>query len=281
MLMVSLAAIWTISLSSLLSSGIFPTYSADNIDKNIDAKSKYSYQEAAFVNRKTNNFLQFRYAIELRASTTTEWLVLVNGQPIFVVKDLANAVLASTKLSSIMNAPDFDPDGIYPLEQVENYVGKYKDEVLFTIPKLGNVNPSLNLTQWINNLRIAAGVEPLTLVEAQKQMHQLLNTNNQIDGLASWYGPYFQGRQTASGELFEQQDFTAAHPSLPFDTYLKVTNLQNGKSVVVRINDRGPYVGNRNLDLSHAAAIAIKSDEVGVVPITATILVPSKVASLR
>ncbi|MFN5766194.1 MAG: septal ring lytic transglycosylase RlpA family protein, partial [Pseudanabaena sp.] len=113
----------------------------------------------------------------------------------------------------------------------------------------------------------------LTLVEAQKQIHRLAPTDEQIDGIASWYGPYFQGRQTASGEQFEQQDFTAAHPSLPFDTYLKVTNQQNGKSVVVRINDRGPYFGNRNLDLSHAAAIALNSDEVGVVPITATILV--------
>ena len=99
-------------------------------------------------------------------------------------------------------------------------------------------------------------------------------TNEKINGLASWYGPYFQGRQTASGEQFEQQDFTAAHPSLPFDTYLKVTNEKNGRSVVVRINDRGPYIGNRNLDLSHAAAIALNSDEVGVVPVTATVLVP-------
>jgi rare lipoprotein A len=107
-------------------------------------------------------------------------------------------------------------------------------------------------------------------------MHQLTATDQKIDGIASWYGPYFQGRQTASGELFEQDDFTAAHPSLPFDTYLKVTNQKNGQSVVVRINDRGPYFGNRNLDLSHAAAIALNSDEVGVVPITATVLVSSR-----
>jgi rare lipoprotein A len=107
-------------------------------------------------------------------------------------------------------------------------------------------------------------------------MHRLIDTDEQIRGIASWYGPYFQGRQTASGEIFEQDDFTAAHPSLPFDTYLNVTNQRNGKSVVVRINDRGPYFGDRNLDLSHAAAIALNSDEVGVVPITATILVSSQ-----
>ena len=116
----------------------------------------------------------------------------------------------------------------------------------------------------------------MTLAEAQKQMHQLIDTGEQIKGIASWYGPYFQGRQTASGEQFEQEDFTAAHPSLPFDTYLNVTNQRNGKSVIVRINDRGPYFGDRNLDLSHAAAIALNSDEVGVVPITAAVLVSSQ-----
>jgi rare lipoprotein A len=72
--------------------------------------------------------------------------------------------------------------------------------------------------------------------------------------------------------MFRQADFTAAHPSLPFDTYLKVTNLNNGNSVVVRINDRGPYVDERMLDLSHAAAIQIASDQTGVVPIKATIM---------
>ncbi len=274
MLIDTFAALWTISLSSLLSSSSSPIFSTENIDKNIDSSPKYSYQESSFSDNKSPSFLRPRYAIDLRATSAIDWLILVNHQPTFVVKNLTDAAIVGAKLTSIMNAPDFDPESLYPIAQDDVYIGKYKDEILFTIPKVGISNPSLNLTQWINNLRVAAGVEPLTLVESQKKMHQLSATGDQMDGLASWYGPYFQGRQTASGEQFEQQDFTAAHPSLPFNTYLKVTNLQNGESVVVRINDRGPYIGNRNLDLSHAAAIAIKSDKAGVVPIVATILAP-------
>jgi len=73
------------------------------------------------------------------------------------------------------------------------------------------------------------------------------------EGVASWYGPKFHGRKTASGEIFDTHDFTAAHKTLPFGTYVKVTNLQNNLSTVVRINDRGPYVKGRIIDLSHAA----------------------------
>jgi rare lipoprotein A (peptidoglycan hydrolase) len=73
-------------------------------------------------------------------------------------------------------------------------------------------------------------------------------------GEASWYGPGFQGQETSSGETFNQKEMTAAHPSLPMGTKAKVTNLENGKKVEVRINDRGPYAGNRAIDLSSAAA---------------------------
>lgn len=75
-----------------------------------------------------------------------------------------------------------------------------------------------------------------------------------LEGKASWYGSRFHGRKTASGEAFDQHDLTAAHRSLPFGTRVKVTNLKNGKSVVVRINDRGPYAKGRLIDLSQAAA---------------------------
>src|SRR5271163_1582482 len=73
-------------------------------------------------------------------------------------------------------------------------------------------------------------------------------------GTASWYGEQFQGKQTASGEPFDMSDFTAAHPSLPLGTFVRVTNLRNGKAVVVRINDRGPVVDGRIIDLSYNAA---------------------------
>ena len=71
---------------------------------------------------------------------------------------------------------------------------------------------------------------------------------------SSWYGPGFHGRLTANGEVYDQMALTAAHKSLKFGTLLKVTNPRNGKSVIVRINDRGPYIEGRDLDLSKAAA---------------------------
>ncbi len=73
-------------------------------------------------------------------------------------------------------------------------------------------------------------------------------------GIASWYGPEFHGRPTSSREIFDQNHLTAAHPSLPFGTLVLVTNLDNGRQVTVRINDRGPFVKGRIIDLSYAAA---------------------------
>jgi rare lipoprotein A len=83
-------------------------------------------------------------------------------------------------------------------------------------------------------------------------------------GMASWYGPGFDGRATASGERFDQDDLTAAHRRLPLGTHVRVTNLANGRSVVVRINDRGPYARGRLIDVSRAAARRIGMTEHGV-----------------
>ena len=82
-------------------------------------------------------------------------------------------------------------------------------------------------------------------------------------GEASWYGAKHQGKQTASGTTFDQARLTAAHPSLPFGSKIKVTNLSNGKSVEVEINDRGPFAENRIIDLSQAAAKALGMIESG------------------
>src|SRR5438477_1061736 len=82
--------------------------------------------------------------------------------------------------------------------------------------------------------------------------------------VASWYGPGFQGRRTASGERFQAQELTAAHRSLPLGSQVMVTNLANGKSVRVRITDRGPYVRGRSLDLSRAAARRVGLEKRGV-----------------
>ncbi len=77
------------------------------------------------------------------------------------------------------------------------------------------------------------------------------------EGIASWYGPGFHGQKTSNGEIYNQKGFTAAHKNLPLPSYLKVTNLRNGKKVIVRVNDRGPFVGSRIIDLSEGSARAI------------------------
>ena len=82
---------------------------------------------------------------------------------------------------------------------------------------------------------------------------------------ASWYGPKFHGKLTANGEIYNQMALTAAHKSLKFGTLLKVTNPKNGRSVIVRINDRGPYIEGRDLDLSKGAAIELGMLKKGVV----------------
>jgi len=83
-------------------------------------------------------------------------------------------------------------------------------------------------------------------------------------GTASWYGDYFEGRPTASGEPFNMYDMTAAHLTLPLGTLVRVTNLRNHRSVIVRINDRGPYVDGRIVDLSFNAARVLHFDQQGL-----------------
>jgi rare lipoprotein A len=87
------------------------------------------------------------------------------------------------------------------------------------------------------------------------------------EGLASWYGGKFHGRLTANGETFDTNELTAAHKTLPFGTLVKVTHVGDGRSVVVRINDRGPFVEGRIIDLSRAAADAIGLTARGIAPV--------------
>jgi len=91
-------------------------------------------------------------------------------------------------------------------------------------------------------------------------------------GLASWYGEPYHGRPTASGPRYDMEEMTAAHRTLPFGTLVRVTNQGNGKHADVLINDRGPFVAGRILDLSHAAAVALDAIEPGVVAVTVEVL---------
>ncbi|RIJ37529.1 septal ring lytic transglycosylase RlpA family protein [Pontibacter oryzae] len=93
-------------------------------------------------------------------------------------------------------------------------------------------------------------------------------------GEASWYGSRYHGRKTSSGERYNKNDMTAAHKTLPFGTKVKVTNLDNNESVIVRINDRGPFVGDRIIDVSEAAARKLEFHAQGVGNVRIEVLNP-------
>jgi len=99
---------------------------------------------------------------------------------------------------------------------------------------------------------------PVSSVQSNPVVRQQVKTKPYQIGTASWYGQTFQGKPTASGERYQMFDMTAAHLKLPMGSYVKVTNLHNGKAVIVRINDRGPVVPGRIIDLSYGAAQALQ-----------------------
>ncbi len=92
------------------------------------------------------------------------------------------------------------------------------------------------------------------------------------EGIASWYGPNFHGKRTADGEIYNMYAHTAAHKTLPFNTIVRVINLNNGRSTIVRINDRGPFVKNRIIDLSYAAARDLGMIGTGTAPVKIVVL---------
>lgn len=98
-------------------------------------------------------------------------------------------------------------------------------------------------------------------------------------GIASWYGRRYHGKPTASGETYDMFAMTAAHPTLPIPSYARVTNLSNGKSVIVRINDRGPFLANRIVDLSYTAAYKLDVLANGSVPVVVETIIPGMASS--
>ncbi|MPW43213.1 septal ring lytic transglycosylase RlpA family protein [Acinetobacter guerrae] len=138
-----------------------------------------------------------------------------------------------------------------------------------------NLN-SLSITESsgdkIRRQTIAAKIE---VPEDEPSVIEKLNTvaSNTVrkftqTGVASWYGRQFHGRKTASGDTFDMNELTAAHRSLPLNCYIRVTNKDNGKSVVVKVNDRGPFHGNRVLDLSYGAAKRIGITNAGTAKVS-------------
>ncbi len=102
----------------------------------------------------------------------------------------------------------------------------------------------------------SAQIKPEVQKQAKAKPYQV--------GTASWYGEDFEGKTTASGEDYEMYDMTAAHPTLPLGSYVRVTNLHNGRAVVVKVNDRGPIVEGRIIDLSYGAAQALQFQHRGL-----------------
>jgi rare lipoprotein A len=136
---------------------------------------------------------------------------------------------------------------------------------------------------WPSSLEAAKVIQPQVTATSGPIKRKINNSKSkgyQV-GTASWYGEQFQGKPTASGEPFDMRDFTAAHPSLPLGTFVKVTNLRNGKAVVVRINDRGPVVEGRIIDVSYNAARALGFRERGVQRVRLDLYQPTEVALLQ
>ncbi|HEX7233009.1 MAG TPA: septal ring lytic transglycosylase RlpA family protein [Candidatus Binatia bacterium] len=114
----------------------------------------------------------------------------------------------------------------------------------------------------------------------EPEIPALMATPSPVEaGIASWYGARHHGRRTASGERFDQKKLTAAHPTLPWGSIVRVTSLANGKSVDVRINDRGPFVKGRIIDLSRAAARALGM--AGLMQVQLEVLTPAEISANR
>ncbi len=142
-----------------------------------------------------------------------------------------------------------------------------EDDAGFVAPL---AQPAVELPRFVPSLEAEAGFDqafapfddPL-IVAAPEPSDTVVD--DIPDGVASWYGARFAGRKTASGERFDPSEYTAAHRTLPFGTRVRVVNKKTGQSVVVRINDRGPYAHGRVIDLSRASAQAIGISGVGSV----------------
>lgn len=181
------------------------------------------------------------------------------------------------KLQKIIRS-EIDPNKILPVRENGKVLVKANDEIVlkidYTSAKAFGMPAYELANKWANEARTALGAQevPATLV-----LKDIPKPTFVQQGLASWYGGNFHGRRTSSGARFDTYALTAAHRKLPFNSLVKVTNLRNNKSCVVRINDRGPFVDRRIIDLSKAAASQIGMLSSGVSPVKIEVI--GKVAS--
>lgn len=199
--------------------------------------------------------------------------VTVNDKNVITIKaDKQNNPLVQTKkiaqiLNQLLNEKKLRADKILPAIRGNKYIARVDDKVIFSIDeksaKLMKKDPSQLTMKWVNNIRIALGGNQ---VGYHVSRGLAAPKKNSAVGYASWYGNEFHGRPTSSGELYNMHKFTAAHRTLPLGTPVLVTNLSNGRSVLVRVNDRGPFAdtANRIMDLSQSAFRAIAPLGAGV-----------------
>jgi rare lipoprotein A len=206
-------------------------------------------------------------------TTRSAAVIRLNGMPVIRVlapdgfpdvEDRARVI--DDRLLRLIARGPLDPALLAVAARGHLAVVTYDGRVLATADpasaRLAHTAPVQLAADWAD--RIAAAIGPPIYP------HVLVSTASAFSGLASWYGPGFAGQTTADGEVFDPDLYTAANRWLPFGTLLNVTDIRTGASVLVRINDRGPYVGDRVLDLSQAAARAIGLT--GVDPVECTVV---------
>ncbi len=195
---------------------------------------------------------------------------------------------AAAALINQLNRDGLDANKIIPAWKNGNYVIKLGDRGMLkfdhqAVSPESSQNQTQDVLESANLLRrLLGGAEPvLEVVNAPKTKLAARSSatpalNSQIvgvmSGMASWYGPGFDGNYSASGEVFNASELTAAHLTLPFGTLVRVVNMDNNQSVVVRINDRGPYMHDRVIDISTAAANVIGLISSGVAPVRLEVL---------
>ena len=225
-------------------------------------------------------------------------ILYVRSIPVLTFTNQTQAQQVATRINQL-NANKFDADRISVSWNASSnsFTIKVDGEALVNIDKETRLAGSttklaVDALQATNRLRRLMGsAPPLAAIPGMPQKVQSARNNQpqrqapqtaqrrvlpQATGIASWYGAGFHGRRSASGEVYNQNALTAAHRRLPFGTRVRVTNLRNNRSVVVRINDRGPFIRGRVIDLSAAAARILGLTTTGVAPVQLEVVEPQQ-----
>ena len=157
---------------------------------------------------------------------------------LFTLGTLSGAIAWSMALLSVVGSDFLPINGAEPIDPVEQFVEP----------------PAAKLQATVSRAEIKPVVAPPAAELPKPKLKAVPEVLEVITGEASWYGPGFYGNRTANGEVYRRGTMTAAHRTLPFGTKVRVTNLWNGRTAVIRINDRGPFIYHRVIDLGHGAA---------------------------